>query len=652
MIHLDAVVMLHIGGKTMKNYKVRILSFLLAVFICGTVPAEMPGPSVSDKTADMRFAETKEDAGKYDKFSTGRLILKATKSGMRFTRFHPVSVLEEPQKTYYLQFKSPEDAYNAWSSLRKLSYVVSVEPDPALTIDASETGDSAPDYSGQSSGINSWGVEKMKADQLANYIKSKTSKTIKVAVIDTGVSKHPFLKGRILQGKYITEFAKDSGDEAGHGTYAAGTIVDCTPGLNVKIFPIRITDAIGESNQDAMVQAFSYAAQAKADVIYFGLSVRLYGVHGTDLEKQIKEAVKNGTVVVVRAGNEGKNTAGSCPADLYTAGVIVVGSVDKNLKRTSESNFGKSLDLVAPGVDIKTCYHQGGTIQWSGTAAAASHIAAAAAMARLLYPSYTPAQIEDLLKKSAQDLGRTGEDLYYGAGFPDLSMLIPENERTPISGMKLVPAVLTLREGMKYQNFSVKIEPSSAADQTLQWSSSDPGVVKVNAKTGAICAVGTGTAVIMAKAYNNISTTCTVHVVKRTNNIRLALKLPPQSCAEMLELNSNGAWTVNKPLPYPGRTWVSSGKNKVSLSYYNKDVSVNGAVNIVIKKGPYYYSKLKIGALRSTVDQALKSIGFHIESTTRNNSSGTIQILYQLKLKKILAEFKNNKCINWSYSYR
>ena len=62
-----------------------------------------------------------------------------------------------------------------------------------------------------------------------------------VAVVDTGVFRHSFLEGKILdKGKDFVEGDLDPNDQNSHGTHVAGTIVDCTSGLNVKILPVKV----------------------------------------------------------------------------------------------------------------------------------------------------------------------------------------------------------------------------------------------------------------------------------------------------------------------------------------------------------------------------------------------------------------------------
>lgn len=109
------------------------------------------------------------------------------------------------------------------------------------------------------------------------------------------------------------------------------------------------------------------------------------------------------------------------PANLAT--VVAVGAVDRTGARATFSNYGSGLALVAPGVEILTTDRSGADGQDAGdydtvdgTSFAAPYAAAVAALVLGVDPALTPAQVEDILRSSARDLGPAGYDIQYGAG--------------------------------------------------------------------------------------------------------------------------------------------------------------------------------------------------------------------------------------------
>lgn len=264
----------------------------------------------------------------------------------------------------------------------------------------------------------SWGVRAIGADKYAKRVAKATSRQIKVAVIDTGVSSHPGLSKRLVKGRnFLSYFGigeSDVTDRSGHGTHVAGTIVDCTPGLKVMIMPVKVMSKWGFGLTSLVGMGVDYAANHGASVINMSLG----GNHSQYLDQRISYAIKKGVTVVVAAGNESRNTSTTCPAHLKKA--IVVGAVDRSNKRASFSNYGSSLDVVAPGVDIVSTVPGGGYRSMNGTSMATPHISAVAAMYRLMYPRKKPAEIETMIKKNTKDLGKRGRDNYYGYGIPKL----------------------------------------------------------------------------------------------------------------------------------------------------------------------------------------------------------------------------------------
>lgn len=367
-----------------------------------------------------------------------------------FASFNCDTMVTRNDGIVILQFSSEALAENCINVLKAHKDVVFAEPDMIMvSYDTSETSsDSGLDYS--------WGEEYIYADKFANYLeKNGNYDLVTVAVVDSGVDMdHPLLKGRLLNGGW--DFVDGDGnpdDLNGHGTHVAGIIADCTNNLNVKILPIRVLNSKGSDGLvintfiSTVALGIETAVNHGVDVINLSLgstrpenfdsaeSESGYEEYTGYIEKSVKYAVDNDIVVCAAAGNGDDygnpvDTAKVCPASIED--IIVVGAIDSNGNIGSYSNYGKSVDVCAPGnniystVPVEMSSDGSGIGRKTGTSMATPHVAAAAAMLRLANPDYTAAQVEEIIKQNATDLGTAGRDDYYGYGCVNLYKMIPD----------------------------------------------------------------------------------------------------------------------------------------------------------------------------------------------------------------------------------
>ena len=153
-------------------------------------------------------------------------------------------------------------------------------------------------------------------------------------------------------------------------------------------------------------------------------------------------ALQNGCVVVVAAGNDNDYTDSHCPA--HITGCITVSAVNRNKQRASFSNYGSAVDIAAPGMDITSAVPGGGTASLNGTSMATPHVSAAAAMLLCDDPSLSYSAVESMLRDAATDLGSSGWDAYFGAGFlrAHQSFLAHVRELVAESGFAVQPVVI------------------------------------------------------------------------------------------------------------------------------------------------------------------------------------------------------------------
>ncbi len=557
----------------------RILIFLLLLTILIqpyktlNVYAAKSGPTVKTEMSFEAFAKAicelikkyNIDLGNIgditDRFFSKRLIVKLKNSNLSFDKYHPLAVVKGPQNLCVLQFSTKEEAKSALQKLSKSSAVKFVEADGVFSTNS---------VSSEASQHKSWGVAKMNADSYANYVSSVTKQSIKVAVVDTGVSSHSFLSGRIADGGYdFVGLDSSPSDLNGHGTHVAGTIVDCTPGLNVKILPVRVLDQYGSGYNSVVASGIRYAADHGAKVINLSLG----GSESSLVDEMITYAVNKGSTVVVAAGNEGSSTSRYCPSHLKSA--IVVGAVDSQNKKAYFSNTGSSLDVVAPGVDITSCVPGGGYATYSGTSMAAPHVSAVAAMFQLVYPGKTPSQIEQLIKANTKDLGVSGWDSSYGNGIPSLA-----SGNTP-QKVTLNKTSAALKAGNAV-TLKASVLPADA-DQAVTWESSNTAIAAV--ANGKVEAKAPGTVSITAKTSNGKTAVCKVTVTKKTvkpQGITLDRESAAIAAGENLTLSATitPADASNKSV-----AWSSSNPAIASVQKGNVTGNAPGTATITAKTG-------------------------------------------------------------------
>ncbi len=150
-----------------------------------------------------------------------------------------------------------------------------------------------------------------------------------------------------------------------------------------------------------------YAASNGADVINcsWGSSAP------SEIERNIIEtATQLGSIVIAAAGNDSENQS------FYPAAypeVISVAAVNSEDRRAPFSNYNYSVDISAPGTGIYSTVPDSSYDLLNGTSMASPVVAGAAAMLRHKHPEYSPLELGEHLKATADDISEQNP-AYYG----------------------------------------------------------------------------------------------------------------------------------------------------------------------------------------------------------------------------------------------
>ena len=238
-----------------------------------------------------------------------------------------------------------------------------------------------------------------------------------VAILDSGL--HLSLDfGSISRGTYdAIQPGSRIDDPSGHGSQmaliASGSVTpngmaradNATPFLAVKAF-----DNDGRATNFSMMRAVDYAVENKARVVSLSWGTE------TDSEfmrNTIAQAQQQGLIVVAAAGNE-PNGKPQYPAAYPD--VISVGALDQTGTRWKKSNYGDTLDVVAPGTASFEIGHNGPPGNYAGTSISTPLVASAMSQYLAKYPGASTEQMLKAFNDSLQDAGAPGRDPYYGNG--------------------------------------------------------------------------------------------------------------------------------------------------------------------------------------------------------------------------------------------
>ncbi len=220
-------------------------------------------------------------------------------------------------------------------------------------------------------------------------------------------------------------FADESNDPSGldrtpfngqHGTQVAGVVAAVTDNRtgisgaswNASFMPVNagcpFTDNAICFGYDGMI----YAALAGADII----NVSWGGPDSFFGREAVRIVQEEGALLVVSAGNKGGTDGVGVNIDAvpeYPAsydGVLVVGAVlNDSDQKAGFSNYGVSVDVFAPGIDINSTFPGDTyTADATGTSFSAPIVVGLAALVRTHFPNWTAEQVREQIRVTSANI--------------------------------------------------------------------------------------------------------------------------------------------------------------------------------------------------------------------------------------------------------
>ncbi|GAB1645229.1 S8 family peptidase [Krasilnikovia sp. MM14-A1259] len=267
----------------------------------------------------------------------------------------------------------------------------------------------------------SWGLDRV--DQRARRLTGAYNYPatggagVTVYVLDSGVRiQHRDFGGRARYGwDFIGNDAK-ADDCEGHGTHVAGTIGGSRYGVakRVRLVSVRVLDCNGKGSYAKIIAGIDWVTRHAARPAVVNMSID--GPASPVLDDAVRRAVAAGITFVVAAGNSSRDACKYSPAREPSA--LTVGATNRSDQRARFSNYGRCVDLFAPGDSITSDWDSGNNAHqvMSGTSMAAPHVAGAAALLLSAHRDWKPSSVRVALLRAASR-GKVGSA---GRGSPNL----------------------------------------------------------------------------------------------------------------------------------------------------------------------------------------------------------------------------------------
>jgi subtilisin family serine protease len=274
-----------------------------------------------------------------------------------------------------------------------------------------------------------------------------TGAGVRVGVIDSGIDdSHRDLRGKVvLRRDYVNDGVSPTRFHP-HGTHVAGRIAANGPMLkgvapDATLIDYRVVNLNGHTTSTTVTNAVLDAVNDKCHIINMSLVV----VYTKSLHDAIKNATRNGILVIASAGNSGRVLPPpqiQYPADfpeVFSIAALEFDPANGRVQYANYSNCAPNVDGAAIGSNVISTIPGGKYGIMSGTSMAASHASGLAALlhqkASICFPKEPVVIMERprvyiMLKSTTVDILTKGVDWCSGAGMLTVYPIIPTRDTT------------------------------------------------------------------------------------------------------------------------------------------------------------------------------------------------------------------------------
>ncbi|MEM8906570.1 MAG: S8 family serine peptidase [Bacteroidota bacterium] len=360
-----------------------------------------------------------------------------------------VHAITEKYGTYRIELKNVNQALRAANAMQESGLFYFAQPDFYAPIERYQISD--PLFSQQFQMNNTGqtldgvtGANDADCNALEAWGISLGSSSTTVAIIDDGLENHEDLNNSSGQSRYTAGFSPANNGNGNaisgsdHGVACAGSVTASHNNIGVRgVAPLANMISVnifvgGESTQD-IADGITWAKNQGADVMSNSWGYTSCTANFSNINNAMADANANGRgglgCVIVFASGNGYKSCVDYPA--RNSNVIAVGAFANTGIRSAYSNYGPTLDIVAPsnnvggpGAGVRTTDRMGGpgyngsnyTSTFGGTSSACPVVAGVATLLLGYSPGLTSSEVKNILYSTAIDMGPGGFDNEYANG--------------------------------------------------------------------------------------------------------------------------------------------------------------------------------------------------------------------------------------------